>query len=95
MRRPTALLAVSVVLAAACSGPSAPDGPRAGDGRTGGTGQGTPVAAGPFVRMICEDIPRAYLLRVWRGYRADRSGDIQFIPDFPHYVGTFAAHSGQ
>jgi hypothetical protein len=44
--------------------------------------------------MICEDIPRAYLLRVWRGYRADRSGDIQFIPDFPHYVGTFAAHSG-
>jgi hypothetical protein len=31
---------------------------------------------------------------VWAGYNPVRSGDIQFVPDEPNYVGNFASHSG-
>lgn len=31
---------------------------------------------------------------MWNGFHPDRSGDIQFVPDEPNYLGNFASHSG-
>jgi hypothetical protein len=44
--------------------------------------------------MAC-DVPTELLVRSWRGHRADRSGDIDIIPQEPDFVGTGGLpHSG-
>lgn len=46
-----------------------------------------------FVEEACA-VPRELLLRIWRGYRSDRGGDIQLLPLEPNYVGGGFSHSG-
>jgi Type I phosphodiesterase / nucleotide pyrophosphatase len=42
---------------------------------------------------VCS-LPSSHLLRVWRGYRAGRSGQIQMLPRRPNFVGEWLSHSG-
>jgi len=66
------------LLAGACSaspGPASPGDPRtpAGSEVSDGTGRAS------LSRIACS-LPHEWLLRAWRGYRPDRSGDIQVLP---------------
>ena len=68
-----------------------------------GTGASAPVVAGlsqtqalraELEATACE-VPPKLLVRSWRGHRADRSGDIDIIPQEPDFVGTGGLpHSG-
>ncbi len=68
-----------------------------------GTGVSAPAVAGlaqtqairvRLAATACE-IPTKLLVRSWRGHRADRSGDIDIIPQEPDFVGTAGLpHSG-
>jgi hypothetical protein len=40
------------------------------------------------------DLPHQFLLRTWRGWRADRGPDIQMIASEPNYVGSGLPHVG-
>jgi hypothetical protein len=42
---------------------------------------------------VCS-LPEDLLLRIWRGYRSDRSGDIQMLAREPNFVGGGFSHSG-
>jgi hypothetical protein len=44
-------------------------------------------------RVAC-GLPRRELVRIWNGYHPDRSGDIQFVPREPHFMGDYLSHSG-
>ena len=44
-------------------------------------------------RSACS-LPQKELIRVWTGYSPERSGDIQYIPQKPNYVGNWQSHSG-
>lgn len=46
-----------------------------------------------FARIAC-DLPPEQIQRVYNGYHPARSGEIQFVPQEPNYVGNFASHSG-
>jgi len=39
-------------------------------------------------------IPRQWLLRTWRGYRADRGPQLQVIPALPNFIGSGYPHAG-
>jgi hypothetical protein len=68
-----------------------------------GTGASAPVVAGlsqtqalraELAATACE-MPTKLLVRSWRGHRADRSGDIDIVPQEPDFVGTGGLpHSG-
>ena len=68
-----------------------------------GTGATAPAATGlsqtqamraQLAATACE-VPTKLLVRGWRGHRADRSGDIDIIPQEPDFVGTGGLpHSG-
>jgi hypothetical protein len=68
-----------------------------------GTGASAPLAAGlsqaqalraELAATACE-MPTKLLVRSWRGHRADRSGDIDIVPQEPDFVGTGGLpHSG-
>ena len=85
MRSGRALVSVVVALTAVVALVAAP-----------GTGASAPVAAGlsqtQALRAQLEatacDVPTELLVRSWRGHRADRSGDIDIIPQEPDFVGT-------
>ena len=44
-----------------------------------GTASSKNLASGPLAKVVCS-IPHAWLLRIWIGYRADRSAEIQILP---------------
>ncbi len=39
-------------------------------------------------------IPHQWLLRTWRGWRPDRSANLQILPKFPNFVGSGLPHVG-
>jgi Type I phosphodiesterase / nucleotide pyrophosphatase len=83
---------LSLVLAAACTG--SPPTPRGeGSPSSAPPGRPGPGGHGPFVEEAC-GLPREHLLRIWRGYHPERSGDIQYVPQAPNFVGNFSSHSG-
>jgi type I phosphodiesterase/nucleotide pyrophosphatase len=55
-------------------------------GRSGGDERAIAAAA-------C-DLPHQFLLRTWRGWRADRGPEIQMIAEEPNYVGSGLPHVG-
>ena len=79
MRRALAAGAVLASLAAAWTG-GGPD-PAAA--------QGSDPA-----RQVCGSVPPLQLLRVARGTRLDRSGDVQYLPAEPDFVGAGLPHAG-
>jgi hypothetical protein len=83
-------LIVSLLLAAACTG-SAGSPRRASPTESETTS--VPSVSRSFVRMAC-DLPQQHLLRIWRGYHPERSGNIQYVPQAPNFVGNFSSHSG-
>jgi hypothetical protein len=42
--------------------------------------------AGGWLQSGCE-LPREYVLRIWRGYRPDRSPEIMVVPREPNIIG--------
>jgi hypothetical protein len=51
------------------------------------------AAEGPIAKVAC-DLPHEWLLRIWRGYRPDRSAEIQLVPKQPNFVGSGLPHVG-
>jgi Type I phosphodiesterase / nucleotide pyrophosphatase len=93
------LLLVVTVLAAACSqgGAATPQGSPTGSEPTqiDAPNQTPPTAevSPASIRSACS-LPQKELARVWAGYSPERSGDIQYIPKEPNYVGNWQSHSG-
>lgn len=50
-------------------------------------------ASRQIARVACS-LPHQWLLRTWRGYRPDRSPNLQIIPKFPNFVGSGYPHVG-
>ena len=46
-----------------------------------------------LIKLACS-VPHSWLLRTWRGYRADRSGDLTYIAREPDFVGGGLPHVG-
>jgi hypothetical protein len=44
--------------------------------------------------QVACSLPREQIQRVYDGYHPDRSGEVQFIPKEPNFVGNFSSHSG-
>lgn len=107
-RRPFALLAALLVLAAACTSagggePSpSPDAaspsrePAAGtEGPTNGSGSSeTPTAEPGSLAALACSLPHAWLLRTWRGHMEGRSAELQILPIEPNFVGSGLPHVG-
>ena len=109
-RRPFALLAAVILLAASCTG--------SGGERTSGTPRPTstqtetettssasisprpkPSTSVPAVvpgsqAALACSIPHEWLLRTWRGYRSDRGAEIQILPKEYDFVGSGLPHVG-
>jgi hypothetical protein len=62
-----------------------------------GTLQSAPAAASgsdrDLVAIAC-GMPHEELLRTWRGWSPDRSGELQMIPVQPNFVGSGLPHVG-
>lgn len=99
------VLAVSM-LAAACTSvgtaerSGTPEASRTGPGPSG-TGNGIPTKGSPVpaveprsLEALACSLPHEWLLRTWRGYRPDRSAEIQILPIEPNYVGSGLPHVG-
>jgi predicted AlkP superfamily pyrophosphatase or phosphodiesterase len=89
-----ALTIFLVALLAACTGEAQP--PQGGDTSPSATASSSPTQAGPlsrFARIACS-LPPEEIQRVWNGYHPTRSGEIQYIPEEPNFVGNFSSHSG-
>jgi hypothetical protein len=52
------------------------------------------VFASPSWAKIACSLPHEQIQRVYDGYRSDRSGEVQFLPKFPNFVGSYYSHSG-
>jgi hypothetical protein len=46
-----------------------------------------------MARIAC-GLPRRQLVKIWNGYNPERSGDIQFVPKAPNYMGDYLSHAG-
>jgi len=46
-----------------------------------------------YGRIAC-NLPREEIQRVWDGYHPTRSGELQYVPQEPNFVGNFSSHSG-
>lgn len=51
------------------------------------------AAASSWARVACS-LPKPWIQRVYDGYHPQRSGEVQFVPRFPNYVGDYYSHSG-
>ena len=51
------------------------------------------LASGPLARRACA-LPRRHLLRLWRGYDPERSGELQLVPAEPNVIGPGYPHAG-
>jgi hypothetical protein len=49
--------------------------------------------AASLAKIACA-MPHEWLLRIWRGYRPDRSAQIQLVPKQPNFVGSGLPHVG-
>jgi type I phosphodiesterase/nucleotide pyrophosphatase len=61
------------------------------------TASAVPVASGAAdadLAAIACSMPHAWLLRTWRGYRADHSGNLQILAREPNFVGSGLPHVG-
>lgn len=66
-------------------------------GRVGGAvraGSSPEPASATLAERVCAAVPREQLLRVARGTRLDRSGDVQFIAREPNFVDGGLTHAG-
>jgi hypothetical protein len=52
------------------------------------------AVAGPSWAKIACGLPKEQIQRIYDGYHPERSGEIQFIPTFPNFVGSYYSHSG-
>ncbi len=87
-------LAALTVLAAACTSLGPEGGGRAGAPATPAGGRPpTPAAHGRLVDRVCA-VDRELLLRIARGTRPDRSGEIQLLPREPSFVSGGLSHAG-
>ena len=59
-----------------------------------GVPESEPVAALPSWSRIACSLPREQIQRIYDGYHPQRSGEVQFIPKFPNFVGDYYSHSG-
>lgn len=75
---PRAFLVLCALLTSACTSGDAGPGPSEGRSLTD---------------VACS-IPRRELVRVVRGFDPRRSGEIQFVPREPNFIGEFRSHSG-
>lgn len=101
--RSVALLAALIVLATACTqdAAQAPDptaSPPAGSPTAESTVSDDPVATpelatGSLAELACS-LPHEWLLRTWRGHRADRGAELQILPIEPNFVGSGLPHVG-
>jgi hypothetical protein len=46
-----------------------------------------------MTRLAC-GLPREWLVRMWRGHDPERSGELQILPQVPHFVGAGLPHVG-
>jgi len=46
-----------------------------------------------LIKTTCS-LPHSWLLRIWNGYRPDRSAQIQLVPKQPNFVGSGLPHVG-
>jgi hypothetical protein len=89
-RPPVRGLVLLTLLAVACSG----DGTDVEPSPTPViTGDGAPPPSG-FAQKVACGLPPQWLLRIWRGYSAERSADIQILPRVPNFVGSGLPHVG-
>lgn len=51
------------------------------------------LATGPLARRACA-LPHRHLLRIWRGYDPERSGELQLVPREPNVIGPGYPHAG-
>jgi hypothetical protein len=84
------LIALVLTAAVACSG--TPDAERSGEARW--TPEAGPGATPEYLEGRACGLPREHLLRIWRGYHPERSGEIQIVPRRPNFVGAWLSHSG-
>jgi Type I phosphodiesterase / nucleotide pyrophosphatase len=90
-RKRSFLLVSVLLLAAACTDTARPDGrPSA---RATQTPTPTMVEGDGLTRVAC-GLPRAWLVRMWRGYSPQRSGELQILPKVPNFVGAGLPHVG-
>jgi hypothetical protein len=52
------------------------------------------VAAAPSWAKIACALPNEQIQRVYEGYHPERSGEVQFLPKYPNFVGSYYSHSG-
>ena len=60
---------------------------------SGVSGTETVEAAISWKRVACS-LPKPQIQRIYDGYHPQRSGEVQFIPRFPNFVGAYYSHSG-
>ncbi len=103
-RRVLALAFALSVLAAACTASGDPEvfaSPGTGASGTNPASPGEPgtpsevpgVLPGSVEAAACS-LPHEWLLRIWRGYRADRGAEIQMLPHEYDFVGSGLPHVG-
>ena len=96
-RRLLTLVALFGVVAAACTSggarPPATAPPSASPGATTGAGLETLPESDPMVKVAC-GLPDEWLIRIARGYRSDRSAELQILPEEPNFVGAGLPHVG-
>ena len=51
------------------------------------------LASGALARRTCR-LPHRHLLRIWRGYDPERSGELQLVPAEPNVIGPGFPHAG-
>jgi hypothetical protein len=88
---PARALIVLLVTAAACSEATPPRSEPTPTAES--PSPETPARPSRYVRIAC-DLPREQIQRVFNGYHPARSGELQFVPEEPNYVGNFSSHSG-
>lgn len=102
VKRSLAAVLAFGLLAAACTsqgqaasdgGGGGPTGSDAGDGGSAPSPVPTTVKRGALAKVACS-LPKEQLLRVWRGTRLGRSGEILAVPIEPNFVDGGISHSG-
>lgn len=90
------IIAGLLVLAAACSTPVAPERTPSATGTTTTPGEPMPSVLppdDPLAKIAC-GLPRSWVVRIARGYRRDRSAELQIVPKPDNYVGAGLPHVG-
>ena len=59
-----------------------------------GVPRAEPVAAAQSWAQIACSLPDEQIQRIYNGYHEGRSGEVQFMPRYPNFVGSYYSHSG-